>query len=574
MKRKVSIIDAMNEPTLFGRWFSGDSWQSWRAFLKALFAVAMTETDRAIFGKCTGRSLAPSEALREGWLVVGRRGGKSLIAAFIGVFLACFRDYTGCFAPGERGTVMIIAADRRQARTVMRYVTAFLETSMLARMVCNRTQETIDLTNRISIEIHTCSFRAVRGYTIVAAVCDEIAFWKSEDSANPDVEVIAALRPALATIPGSLLLCISSPYARRGALWQAYTKHYGKDGDSILVWQADTLSMNPSIDPSIIEQAFVEDESGASAEYGAQFRRDIETFVSREAVEACVIPGRFELPPVSDVRYLAFLDPSGGSSDSFTFAIAHREKDRAILDLVREVKPPFSPESVCKEFADDMKRYHVSSAHSDRYAGEWPREQFSKHGVSVIPSERTKPEIYLELLPALNSGKVELVENPRLISQLLQLERKTARGGKDSVDHPPGGHDDLINSAAGALLLALQQGRGLGLLEWYKEQADLVRQQQRGIVPTPPITTSTNPEPVTPEESGKAQVDALADLRFTRRDQAGKPLPPPKPPKTCPDCGSKVAEYSDSWKCFSCGASGPNEQKPEVYTSSVGEVVP
>src|SRR5262249_36329059 len=67
------------------------------------------------------------------------------------------------------------------------------------------------------IEVHTASFQAVRGYTLIGAVCDEIAFWRAEDSANPDTEILNGLRPGMATVSGAMLLCISSPYARRRA---------------------------------------------------------------------------------------------------------------------------------------------------------------------------------------------------------------------------------------------------------------------------------------------------------------------------------------------------------------------
>jgi hypothetical protein len=90
--------------------------------------------------------------------------------------------------------------------------------------------------NRIVIEVHTASFRSTRGYTIVAALLDEIAFWESDEtSANPDVEVVNAIKPGMATVPGAMLLCASSPHARQGVLWNAYRKHFGKDGDPILV---------------------------------------------------------------------------------------------------------------------------------------------------------------------------------------------------------------------------------------------------------------------------------------------------------------------------------------------------
>jgi hypothetical protein len=106
-------------------------------------------------------------------------------------------------------------------------------------LISRETAEAIDLNNSVTIEILAASFRTVRGYTLIAALCDEIAFWRSDESANPDSEIISAIRPAMATIPGAMLLCASSPYARRGVLWSAYRKHFGKDGP-VLVWKADT----------------------------------------------------------------------------------------------------------------------------------------------------------------------------------------------------------------------------------------------------------------------------------------------------------------------------------------------
>jgi hypothetical protein len=68
-------------------------------------------------------------------------------------------------------------------------------------------------------EISTANFRTVRGYTIVGALFDELAFWRSDESANPDTEILAAIRPAMSTIPGAILLCASSPYRQAGALY-------------------------------------------------------------------------------------------------------------------------------------------------------------------------------------------------------------------------------------------------------------------------------------------------------------------------------------------------------------------
>jgi phage terminase large subunit-like protein len=210
----------------------------------------MTYEQSAIYRECTGRTQAPTEPVQESYLIVGRRGGKSFLLALVGVYLACFRNYRAYLAPGERGTVMVIAADRRQARIILRYIRALLlQIPMLKRMVVREGAEFFDLDNHISIEVMTASFRTTRGYTCVAGLCDEVAFWPVDESAaEPDVQILDALRPSMATIPNSMLLCASSPYAQKGALYEAYRRHFGKDGapGDPLVWQAPTRTMNSS----------------------------------------------------------------------------------------------------------------------------------------------------------------------------------------------------------------------------------------------------------------------------------------------------------------------------------------
>lgn len=101
----MTILEAMRDPNLLGSSLRDpESWQAWEDFLAALLGL-------------------PTEPIREAWLIVGRRGGKSRIAALGAVYLACFRDYGDILAPDEIGTLPIVAADRLQARTtVMGYV--------------------------------------------------------------------------------------------------------------------------------------------------------------------------------------------------------------------------------------------------------------------------------------------------------------------------------------------------------------------------------------------------------------------------------------------------------------------
>jgi hypothetical protein len=382
---------------------------------------------------------------------------------------------------------MVIAADRKQARTIIRYIRALLtEIPLLRRMMeGDGTRDSFNLNNRITIEVGTASFRSVRGYTIVAALLDELAFWRTDDdAADPDYEIIAALRPGMATIPNAMLLCASSPYARRGELWQAHRKHFGKERDPILVWQAPTLTMNPTIPRRVIEEATERDPASAAAEYGAQFRTDVEQLLTREAVEACISPGVRERPRISRQRYYGFVDPSGGSADSMTLAIGHREGEGVIVDAVRERKPPFSPEAVVEEFAALLKSYGIVRIIGDRYAGEWAREPFRKFGIIYEPSAKPKSDLYRDLLPAINSKLLDLIDNDRLVNQLVGLERRTARGGRDSIDHAPGGHDDLANAVAGVTVGCLGGARNNGYLsdpDLEPARADAIMSEWRAL---------------------------------------------------------------------------------------------
>jgi hypothetical protein len=170
--------------------------------------------------------------------------------------------------------------------------------------------------------------QSIRGPAVVCAIFDEVAFWRSDDSANPDKEVLRAVRPSMATVPGAIVLGISSPYAKRGLLYEKHRDHFGQDGSKVLVWQADTRTMNPKVEQEIIDAAYADDPAAAAAEYGAQFRADIAAFLDAELVESLARTSPLELPRVAGERYFAFCDPSGGSSDEMTMAIGHSLNSR------------------------------------------------------------------------------------------------------------------------------------------------------------------------------------------------------------------------------------------------------
>jgi hypothetical protein len=254
-------------------------------------------------------------------------------------------------------------------------------------------------------------------------------------------------------------------------LWKLYSPHFGPQGDPrILVVQGASRTFNPSLPQSVVDRAYERDPASAAAEFGAEFRRDIESFISIEAVRACVSANVLERAPKPGVIYRAFIDPSGGSADSFALAIGHNEVGRQVLvvDAIREVQPPLSPEGVVAEFSALLKTYRISSAVGDRYGGEWPVEQFRKFGILYEQAAKPKSELYQDALSALNSRRLELLDHPRLVQQLVGLERRTARSGRDSIDHARGAHDDVANAVAGCASLLLTKS-SYDLAPWVRD---------------------------------------------------------------------------------------------------------
>jgi hypothetical protein len=426
--------------------------QTWFAILKAIYAQPLSDEERVIFKTVAGDRSPPTKRVREAWIVAGRRSAKSQMSAGIGLHSALFVKHK--LSPGEVGMVLLLAASQPQAKMVFNYVRGFLDaSSILHREIANVTQNEIVLKNGIVIGVHANSFRTIRGRTLVAVVFDEIAFWRDESSAIPDIETYRAVLPSLATTNG-ILIGISSPYRKLGLLHQKYRDHFGVDGDDVLVVQGPTKLFNPTIGDDVIAAQMRDDPTSASSEWGAEFRTDISSFLDDELIDAAIEYGRpLELPPRPHPSfYRAFTDASGGvGKDSYTLAIAHQEGEHFALDVVRGTTGKFDPQKVTADYATLLKEYRIGSVVGDNYASQWVAGAWRDTGIAYVQSDIPKSQIYLECLPLFTRGLVRLPDHTKLLRELRLLERTAHRGGRESVDHPRGAHDDYANACCGVL---------------------------------------------------------------------------------------------------------------------------
>jgi hypothetical protein len=469
----MNIVEAFEDKKVFGNYINDKgTWGNWKVFLKAVHGLPLSDAEFQVYKKYTGRTKPPEKKFELIACESGRKSGKTIILAINAIKETLLSDFwKKHMKPGQKAYYVLVAVDKTQAKEAFNDCSGILHSSpILRKQISKERTLDIELKNGAVIMIRTSSFRAIRGPFYIGAGIDEVAYLRDETSANPASELVKAIMPGL--IPGGAIFMISSVYNRSGYLYEIHRKYFGVDDPDTLVWVSETMAMNPLFDKRKIDRALKEDYTHAMAEYFCHHRDDVTSYLPSEAVEACVIPGRRELPKSEGIKYFGYLDHSGGRQDSATIGITFREKSgKVVLACLRERIPPFRPDSVSEEFAQVLKSYEISEVEADRYAGEWVTDSLRKFGIEVKPCEKTASELYLELGPAINQGSVELLDNRRLIAQLVGLERRTRSGGKDLITHFPGGHDDCSNACAGAVWMARKQEEGFFFAandRWYQ----------------------------------------------------------------------------------------------------------
>jgi hypothetical protein len=458
----LNIIEFIEHPDLIN---DRTSSFAQKTVLKATYGLPLSLDELELYKQRTSREVYAACEQLEASILSGRRGGKTTkIAARIVIYEA-FRDHG--IPEGEQACVMLIAPALKQAQIAFRAIRRdILGSRVLSAQVVRSTKEQIELKNGITIECFACTYDHVRGHTIVAAVCDELAFWADEETAaNPAEEVIGALLPGMATVRNSKLIKISTPYRKEGLLWREFQQRAELD---FAVWQLSSAEMNPTFSPSILDRARRRGgEENFRREYLAEFTDTITGWVDSDALEACIVRGRREMPPVSNALYAAAVDPAT-RHDDFALAIVHREADGCIvLDRVAKWTGTKSAPLVTRVVLDEIKtilRQHgLNTVIGDQYLFDVLKMEFMECGVYYESRPfglQTRAEIFGTLKHLLLQSRIRLVDDPDLLRQLRHLhEEKNPRGNVDV--RPSGGmHDDLAVAVALAVTEIAKQPTG------------------------------------------------------------------------------------------------------------------
>jgi hypothetical protein len=401
--------------------------------------------------RATGRKIYVPREQKEVTAIIGRRGGKTRLAALIAVYEAT-RVHN--IPPGERAFIPVIAPVLDQAQIAFEYVSKYMNWSPeLLQLVVRERQSEIELRNGITIACQPYSQVTVRGYSIVCAICDEVGFWVHEESAaNPDRKVIAALRPAMATLTNTKLIKISMPHRKEGIPWEDFQKRESLD---YAVWQASSKEMNPTIPNDYLKQAERENKEDYQRECLAEFTDSLVGWITWEILEPCVVRGQREFPRVSNGTYVAAVDPAFRNSD-FGFAVLHRSDNGNITvpfaaRWTGTHSAPLNLESISAQINDVLQRFGINSVVGDQYCFPVLREHFEKLGIFYreFPfGSHTRASIYGNLRQLMTQQKISLVDEPELLRQLMSLEEIRAANGNTDIRPPRSLKDDMAIAVA------------------------------------------------------------------------------------------------------------------------------
>jgi len=381
------------------------------------------------------------------------------MSAAAAIYNAVVPDYSAYLRPGEQRFIVAVAVRQKQAQEFIRTCRELLRDAPDPdlRALVDESQSTSDeitFKTGVTIRAMPCSSRSTRGLAISLLVMDEAAHMSTtEDGFAAGAEVYHALLYSTVQFgKQGYVIVASTPMWCDGIFWDLYQQ--GMTGTDIFVAQKPTWEMNPNITRESLEDEFRADPDRANVEVGAQFLEGAGAYLTAVSIKDCIAKDRKALPVAQDVRYWAACDPAfAAGGDAFTFAIGHRLGTGGgapcVVDRLvswKGKRSPLNSDSVLDEIADLAREYKLDEVISDQYAIVPLSDGLRRRGVNLKAQPLTnelKADIFGALKRAVNTARIELLDDPLLVAELQHLQVRPTPSGKPRIAAAPGFHDDL-----------------------------------------------------------------------------------------------------------------------------------
>jgi len=458
-------------------------------------------------------------------LVLGRRSGKTEMAAAAAIHNAVAMDYSTYLRRGEARFVIVIANRIEQAMEFIRVVRELLEDAPdvdLLAMVDEKKSTTtqIRFSNGAVIRAMPCNSRPVRGVAVTMLVLDEAGQMSTnEGSFTAGHEIYrAAVGGTIQFKDQGYVMVTSTPgMFREGILWDLFAAGQSGAATDIFVAQRPVWEVNPTITRESLESLFIADPSGSRAEYGAEFVDGAGAYFDATAVAECVMAGRTSLPPLPGVQYRAVIDPAlAKGGDAWALGIGHRvgtgEDAVFVMDRLeswRGKRSALDSDATMDANVEVLREYRITDVLSDQYSFEVLVGGFRHRGIT-LKKQATGSDLKFNIMGtfsrAINTGHVELLDHPASVDELRHIQMRPTPSGKPKIEAASGYHDDLV--VVLATLCHALKGKG------ERDILTLGHVQTLGAINTRLLRTGPLPAPFGFGTTGRSSIQDPGDRDF------------------------------------------------------------
>ena len=437
--------------------------------LRLVYGLPLTPEQAEIARRAAGLEEVQPRTFRVVSVLAGRRSGKSLLAALIITYESVVAEHE--IGPDDSPVCLLVAPSKMQARATGRRILSLLKRSKYKSQIVGKPRDgvndfNIQLKSGIEVRCLGANPALLRGFKLVVALLEEAAFFTDDETQlRNDKEIVEAISPGL-DMPTSKMVRISSPDTRSGTMYDDYA--HRAERPNVLCWKATTAEMNPGHDEEGQALLLERDPARFATEYGAEFCETASALVPAEKIEAAILEGHTELPPMAGKNYVAVLDPAQ-RNDWFAFSICHAEEITrggqpcfgVVQDFCRFWKRAKGQDyldmnDILPSIIETLLRYEVRKAYSDQVGAAFLAAVLERQGIEFEHTFTGGSKAALKFDSARRfflEQRVAILDVPEQTQQLKKLQDIHLGGGRRSVA-ASSGHDDIAVCLCAAIHLA------------------------------------------------------------------------------------------------------------------------